>query len=102
MRGATGEAHESVFESCGAGGSLEGCQSVASEEAAGVDNRDAIGEQLDLGQRVRGEEQGSIAAAENLGLEEAAKFGSGDDVETSRWFIEQKNAGLVKQGASKA
>jgi hypothetical protein len=51
---------------------------------------------------VRGEEQRSIAAAENLGLEEAAKFRSGDGVETSRWFIEQKNAGLVKQGASKA
>jgi hypothetical protein len=51
---------------------------------------------------VRGEEQRSIAAAENLGLEEAAKFGSGDGVETSRWFIKQKNAGLVKQGPRKA
>jgi hypothetical protein len=41
--------YESVFESCGTSGSLEGCQSVASEEAPSVNNGDAIGEKFDLG-----------------------------------------------------
>jgi len=81
---------------------FESGQCVASEEAPGVDNRDAIGEKFDLGQSVRGEEQGSIAAAENLGLEEAAKFGSGDSVKAARGFIEEKDAGLVEQSAGEA
>lgn len=68
MRVAASEPQESFFESGGAGGVFEGGQSVAGEQAAGVDDGDAIGEQLDLGQSVGGEEQGSIAAAEDLGL----------------------------------
>lgn len=51
---------------------------------------------------MRGEEQGSIAAAENLGLEKTAKFGSGDSVKTARGFIEEKDARLMKQSAGEA
>ena len=87
MRGAAGEAHESVFESCGAGGSFEGGQRVAGEQTSRVDDRDAIGEQLDLGQSMGGEEQGSIAAAQDLRLQKAAKFGGGDSVQTARGLI---------------
>ncbi len=97
-----GEAEECVFESRGAGGSFEGGKSVASEEASGVDHGDAVGEEFDLGQSVRGEEQRSIAAAEDFGFEEAAKIGGGDRVEAAGGFIEEEDAGLVEQGASEA
>jgi len=87
VRGTPGEAHESVFQSGNAGGLLKGGERVTSEEAPGIDNRDAIGEELDFRQSVRGEEQGSIAAAENLGFQETPEFGSGDGVQTSRRLI---------------
>jgi hypothetical protein len=51
---------------------------------------------------VRSEEQGSITAAQHLGFEEPAKFGSSDGVETARRFIEKQNARLVKKRASEA
>jgi hypothetical protein len=102
VRCASREAHKDVFESCGAGGSFECSQSIASEQAPIVDNRDSVSEKFYLRQSVRGEEQGSIAAAQNLGLQEAAKLGSGDGVKTARWLIEKQDAGLVKQSAGKA
>jgi hypothetical protein len=43
-----------------------------------------------------------MAAAQNFGLEEAAKLGSGDGIEAARRFIEEKNTRLVEQSASKA
>ena len=52
MRSAPGEAQESVFQSGGAGGSFEGGERVAGEESPGIDNRNAIGEELNLGQSV--------------------------------------------------
>ncbi len=102
MRCASGEAHKGVFQSSGAGGLFEGSKSIASEQASIVDNRDAIGEKLNLRQSVRGEEKGSVAAAQNLGLQEAAKLGSGDGVKTARWLIEKEDAGLVKQSTNEA
>lgn len=93
---ASGEAHKSVFESSRAGDSFECGERIASEEASIVDNRDAVGEKFYLRQSVRGEEQGSIAEAQNLGLQEAAKFGSGDGVETAGWLIKKQDAGLVE------
>jgi len=102
VRCASGEAHKGVFEISCAGGSFECSQSIASEQASIVDNGDAVGEKFYLGQSVRGKEQGSIAAAQNLGLQEAAKLGSGDGVKTARWLIEKQDAGLVKKRASQA
>ena len=87
MRCAASEAHESTFECRGAGSSFEGGQGIAGEQASCVNHRDAIGEQLDLGQSVGSEEQGSIALAKNLGLQETAKFGGGDSVQTARGLI---------------
>ena len=102
MRGAAGEVHESVFERCRTGASFESGQRVAGEQAPRVDDRDPIGELLDLRQRVGSEEQGSIAAAQDLGLQKAAKLRGGDSVQTARGFIQQKNARLVKKGAGEA
>jgi hypothetical protein len=99
---APAEAEESFFERSSARAVLESGKCVASQKAPSVDNRDAIGEQLDLGQSVGGEEQGSIATAENLGLQKAAKFESGDSVQAARRFIEEQDAGLVEQSASEA
>jgi len=90
------KAKESVFESSRASGSFECGQCIASEQASIVDNRDAVGEKLYLGQSVRGEEQGSIAEAQDLGLQEAAKLGSGDGIKTARWLIEKQDAGVVE------
>jgi hypothetical protein len=49
VAGAPNKLHESAFESCGARDIFERGQGVANKQASGVDNRDAIGEQLDLG-----------------------------------------------------
>ena len=100
VRCASGDTHKGVFESSGAGGSFEGGQSIASEQASIVDNRDAVGEKFYLGQSVRSKEKGSIAAAQNLGLQEAAKLGSGDGVKAACWLIEKQNARLVKKRAT--
>lgn len=90
-----GEAEEGVFERSGAGFVLESGQGVASEETPGANHRDAVGEQFDLRQSVRGEKKGSIAAAKDLRFQEAAKFGSSDGVQTARGFIQEKNARFV-------
>ena len=78
---------------------FEGCKCAASEKAAGVDNRDAVGEQLYLGQSVRREEQRGIPAAEDFGLQEVAKLEEaaiasklrvGSSKRKNAWFVEQR------------
>jgi len=49
---------------------------------------------------MRSEEQGSVAAAEDFGFEEAAKFRGSDGVQAASGFVEQKYVRLVEQGAS--
>src|SRR5277367_1194303 len=102
LRSAAGESHESVLQRWSASGSFQSGQSVAREKPPGIDDRDAIGEQLDFGQRVRGKEQRSIAIAEDFRFEKAAKFRGSDRVEAARGFIEKQNAWLVKKRASEA
>jgi len=74
----------------------------ASQQPAGVDYGHAIREQLDFGERVRGEEQGSPATAQHLRFQEAAKFRGGDGVEAARGLVEKQDAGLVQNGAIQA
>jgi len=99
---AAGQAEKGFLERGRRGAKFESGECVAGEETALVEDGDAIGEQFDFGESVRGEEERSIAAAEDLRFKESAKIHGGDGVETARGLIEEKDARVVEQCAGQA
>jgi hypothetical protein len=102
MRVASGQAKKNLFEGGGAGALLKGGEGITCKEASFVEDGDAIGEQFDLRQGVRSEQQRSIAASEEMRFQEAAEVHSSDGIEAAGGFIEQKHARLVEKGAEEA
>jgi hypothetical protein len=98
----SGEAKENFLEGNGTGAAFQRSRSVASEEAAGVDNGDSVGEKFDFGESVRSKEQGSAPMAKDFGFQETAEFRGADGVETARGLVKEKHAGMVEQDASQA
>ena len=65
-----------------------------------IDDGDAIGEALDFGERVRGEENRGGAGLQNLRFEEAAELRRGDNVEAAGGFVQQEQSRAMQQCAS--
>lgn len=102
LRVAPGQAKKNFLEGSRTGAQLESREGIAGEQAAFLEDGDAVGEEFDFGQRVGSKKQGSIAAREELRFQEAAEIHGRDGVETSRRLIEQQHAWLMEQGAQQA
>ncbi len=102
MSGVAGDAEEDVFQGVAAGVGFQRGGGVECEQAAFVDDRHAIGEEIDFGERVGGEEQGGVAALQDFRFEEAAEFGGGDGVQAARGLVEEQDARLMQEGAREA
>lgn len=98
----SGDAQKSVFHCAAGGAAFQGAGCVESKQAAFVNDRDAICEELHFGERVGSEEQRSMAALHNFGFDEAAEFGGGQDIETACGFVQQQHVRLVQYGAGEA
>ncbi len=99
MGAASGQAKKDFLE-CGCASALfESGEGIAGEEAALVEDGNAVREQLDFGQGVGGKKERSIATPKDLRFQEAAEIHGGDGVQTAGGFIEEKHLRLVEQGA---
>jgi len=67
-----------------------------------MEDGNAIGEKFDFRQGVRDEQQGSIAARVEVGLQKAAKFRGGDGVEAAGGFVKQEHTRFMKKRANEA
>lgn len=97
----TSEARKGVFEGSGSGAGFQSRGGIHGDEAAVVQKGNAIGEELDFGQRVRRKEKSSALAAEDFGLQKASKIGGRESIEAARGFIKQDNLRLVKKRTKK-
>jgi hypothetical protein len=95
-----GEGEEDVFESGSAGAMFERGESVAGEEAAGIEDGDARGELLDFRERVGRKKERGGAGTEDFGFKETAKLGGGDGVEAAGGLVKKQDTGLVEESAS--
>jgi len=94
------EAEEGVFKCGRMGLMLEGSGRVERDEATVLEDRYAIGEELDFGEGVGSEKQRGLAGLHDVRFQEMAEGGGGDRVEAAGRFVEKKNARGMKEGAS--
>jgi len=102
MGAVTREAGEGFLERRSPGAGLQSARRIKINELPLVQYGDAIGQKFDFRKRVRGEEQRSALARDELGFEEASEVGGRQDIETARGLVEQENLRLMKNGAEKA
>jgi hypothetical protein len=102
MSAVTGKMGEDFFQGRSPGAGLQGGGCVIGNELSLVQHGDAIGQKFDFRKHVRGEEQGSALARNDLGFEEPAEVGSRKDIQTASGLVEQENLRLMKNGSEKA
>src|SRR5688572_28813664 len=91
------EVEEGLLERSLVGGPLELVRAPLGQDAAGVEQADAIAEQLGFGQVVGGEEDrlAPVAQAAHVVAQEAA----GEDVQAGGGLVEDEERRVVNQGA---
>ena len=102
MRSVAGKPEESVFQRRGVRAFFQARRGVTGEQPAPVEYGDAVGEELDFLERVRGKEQSGVAGLQDTVLKKMAEFSGGNGIDAARRFIEKQHMRTVEQCASEA
>ncbi len=102
MGAVAGEAREGFLERRCARFGLEGLRRVKGDEGAFFQNGDAVRQEFDFRERVRGKKKGCALTREDFGFQKAAEVGGSEGIEAARGFIEEKHFGLVEKRADQA